>query len=165
MAQMSQTCRPLFGVMVAALMVATGCTSHTEPCTIVQPQIDQPHQVTLTSRDRSYIHVDCPAPAAQEIVVDGDDYLINVRLIPSQDPLIYVGVSPRGTGSYDITSETLRQVRDPSKKDRTSHYARLRDLRDGVVEFKVVDHIAHRDTTYVWKVGTSQCTCKYYDGP
>ena len=165
--QMSrQTRRTFLCVVVTALTVATGCTSRTETCTIMQPQIDQPHRVILTTSGQSSIHVNCPVPAAQEITVDGDAYSLNVILTPSQDPSILLGVAPPRSERYEVRGKALLQVSPQSSyRDRTTHYARLRDLRDGVVEFQVVDRMTQRATAYVWRIGTAQCTCRYYDGP
>lgn len=144
---------------------ALGCTSRSEACTVIDLQIDQPHR-TLKTFGQARFHVACPVPIAQEILVEGDGYSLNIAVTASQDPIISLGLVPATSSNFEITGKTLFHTTPASSSQgRSSHFTRLRDLHDGVLEFQVTDRVTHHATRYSWKVGTNQCICRYYDGP
>jgi hypothetical protein len=151
-------------LLALASTSALGCTSRSEACTVIQLQIDQPHR-TLKTLGQSQIHVTCPIPMAEEILVEGIGYSLTVGVTPSQDPLIYLGLVPAKSLNVEITGQNLSHSTAASSfQGRISHFARLRDLHNGVLEFQVTDRMTRQATSYSWKVTTRQCTCRYYDG-
>jgi|KBSMisStaDraftv2_1062788.scaffolds.fasta_scaffold112341_2 hypothetical protein len=150
---------------VASMLAMVSCMPMPTACEVVT--LDKIEQYKVLSRyGRSYFSTDCESPVPQEILIEGQGYSVYIYLQARIPAEAFIGVRPLRSDRFMLTGESLREDSPESAfRDRVTHFVRLNELPNRIVNFQVVDRETGKIHPHSFKAGSVTCTCKTYSGP